>query len=288
MPHDPIPYDPTNLALVRPETRPPIDDFSTDWELDPICAELARLAYIRFDEGHEADLVAAMAKAGFTPPRCFGRKATGAQAFGTTIAGRTVFVSFRGTQADKWRDVVADIEFIPCEWGGPGLVHSGFWEAYASLRDEIGKWLEEQPETSLVITGHSLGAAMATLMAAHHPRAQLVTFGSPRVGTTPFAAQFAGRDVRRYVDCADFVTRVPLPRLLDCTHLEGETYIDSGVGLHRPPPDDSAIRSDRWSAGLAYLARYGWRFWENVPVRLGADHAPINYVSAVLGRRGAA
>lgn len=290
MPHDPIPYDPTYPALVRPESLPPIHDFSKDWDRDPVCAELSRLAYIRFDEGHEDDLAAAMSKAGFTTPRCFdGRykdRGTdkGAQAFGTTIPGSAVFVSFRGTQGDKWRDIVADIDFLPCDWGGPGTVHRGFWKAYSSLRETIVEWVGKQQEPALVITGHSLGAAMATLMAAQHPHADLVTFGSPRVGTTAFADQFAGRNVRRYVDCADFVTRVP-PALFDCIHIEGETYIDSGGRMHRPPPGEEAVRKDRRAAGRAYFLKHGWQLWKNVPFRFGADHAPINYVSAVLGRR---
>ena len=129
MAHDPIAYDPTYSGLLRPESRPPVEDFSATWERDAICAELSRLAYIRFDEGHEDELTAAMAGAGFTKPRTFSGKYRDdgkdkdAQAFATTIAGAAGFVAFRGTQADKWRDVVADLDFVPCEWGGPGKVH---------------------------------------------------------------------------------------------------------------------------------------------------------------------
>lgn len=286
MPHDPIPYDPTLAGLMRPESRPPIADFSTNWDLDAICAELSRLAYIRFDEGHEAELAAAMANAGFARPKCFGNKRSGGQAFGTTIAGRAAFVVFRGTQGDKWQDILADIRFLPCGWGGPGLVHRGFWTAYASLREEIAGWVGSQQEKALVITGHSLGAAMATLMAAEHSDADLATFGSPRVGSPAFAAQFAGRNARRYVDCADFVTRVPPP--LGAAHIDGLIYIDRHGACHRPPPGEGAIRADRWAAAPAYLVQHGWRLGVNVPVRSGADHAPINYVSALLGRRAAA
>lgn len=291
MAHDSIAYDPTYSALLRPESRPPIGDFSASWERDAVCAELSRLAYIRFDEGHEAELAAALAGAGFTAPRTFaGRYSDSgidrdAQAFATTIPGGAMFVAFRGTQADKWRDLVSDVDFLPTEWGGPGKVHRGFWKAYGSLRDPIAAWVGEQQEPSLVITGHSLGAAMATLMAAEQPTAELVTFGSPRVGTTPFVALFAGRNARRYVDCADLVTQVPPEGLLDARHVESQVYIDGAGRLHSPPPDAAFIASDRKAARLAYLRRYGWKFWKNVPSRFGADHAPINYVSALLGRR---
>ncbi|MFL6729379.1 MAG: hypothetical protein ACJ8D6_09205 [Sphingomicrobium sp.] len=33
------------------------------------------------------------------------------------------------------------------------------------------------------------------------------------------------------------------------------------------------------------LADHAWRFWRNVAVRDLADHAPVNYISGVLGRR---
>ena len=291
MAHDSIAYDPTYGALLRPESRPPVADLSASWERDAVCAELSRLAYIRFDEGHEAELAAALAGAGFTAPRTFaGRYSDSgidrdAQAFATTIPGGAMFVAFRGTQADKWRDLVSDVDFLPTEWGGPGKVHRGFWKAYASLRDAIAAWLSEQAPMPLVITGHSLGAAMATLMAAEQPKAKLVTFGSPRVGTTPFVALFAGRNARRYVDCADLVTQVPPEGLLDARHVVSQVYIDGAGRLHSPPPDAAAIARDRRAARFAYLRKYGWKFWKNVPSRFGADHAPINYVSALLGRR---
>ena len=64
-----------------------------------------------------------------------------------------------------------------------------------------------------------------------------------------------------------------------------EVTIDSGGRLHSPPPDAGFIARDRRAARLAYLRRHGWKFWKNVPSRLGADHAPINYVSALLGPR---
>ncbi|HEX6741457.1 MAG TPA: lipase family protein, partial [Sphingomicrobium sp.] len=276
MAQDSIAYDASYAALLRPESRPPLEDFSASWERDAVCAELARLAYIRFDEGHEEQLAAALGRAGFSAPKTFaGRYSDSgidrdAQAFATTIPGKAAFVAFRGTQADKWRDLVSDVDFLPMEWGGPGKVHRGFWKAYASLREPIAAWVGEQPQLPLVITGHSLGAAMATLMAAEHPQAELVTFGSPRVGTKPFVALFAGRNARRYVDCADAVTQVPPEGLLDARHVEAQVYIDGAGQFHDPAPDAAAIARDRRAARLAYLRKYGWKFWNNVPSRFGA------------------
>ena len=114
-----------------------------------------------------------------------------------------------------------------------------------------------------MVTGHSLGAAMATLMAARHPQAELVTFGSPRVGDEAFAAQFEDRDVRRYVDCNDVVTMVP-PGLIGYVHAGEMHYIDRFGIVHPKPPDASAIAEDRQIGRRDYRRRYAWQFWRNV------------------------
>ena len=134
-----------------------------------------------------------------------------------------------------------------------------------------------------MITGHSLGAAMATLLAAEREEAELVTFGSPRVGDPAFAALFAGRAVRRYVDCTDGVTAVP-PSLIGYAHLSGERYIDHSGLAHEDSPTAEALAEDRRAGRMIYASRYAWKIWRNVLVRELADHAPVNYVSGVSGR----
>ncbi|HEX6742050.1 MAG TPA: lipase family protein, partial [Sphingomicrobium sp.] len=116
------------------------------------------------------------------------------------------------------------------------------------------------------------------------PDAQLVTFGSPRVGDEGFAALFAGRDVRRYVDCTDLVTSVP-PQLLGYVHVGPERYIDCFGTVQEKPPSPEAIAEDRRFARGSYAVKHAWKVWRNVLIRDLADHAPVNYVSAVLGRR---
>jgi hypothetical protein len=288
MARDSIPYDPTWKSLNHPESRPAISDFADGWSLEQICAELSRLAYFRFDDGpeQEAELADALVKAGLAKPRCVSSADTGAQAFVTAMPGGALIVVFRGTQSDKFKDIEADAQFRLQEWAGPGRVHHGFMKAYQSLQREVRSALGMFPnyaEDKLVVTGHSLGAAMATLMASEFQKSTLVTFGSPRVGDKGFVEQFEGRDVRRYVDCTDFVSRVPPP--IGYGHVCKMRYIDRFGQIHYPPPDDASVDRDRRAAGLAYLAKYAWQVWKNVPVRSGADHAPINYVSALLGRR---
>ena len=65
----------------------------------------------------------------------------------------------------------------------------------------------------LYITGHSLGAAMATIACSRMEEfttvEQLTTFGSPRVGTRKFVKALETTHYR-YVNNNDIVTKVPL------------------------------------------------------------------------------
>jgi hypothetical protein len=63
-----------------------------------------------------------------------------------------------------------------------------------------------------LITGHSLGAALATLAAIVVKPAKLITFGSPRVGNEALCGLLDGVEVRRFVNCCDLITRIPPPR----------------------------------------------------------------------------
>src|SRR4051812_30440618 len=67
----------------------------------------------------------------------------------------------------------------------------GFWRAESALWPRVQDWLSKCGPGEVVVTGHSLGAAMATVTAARLPESRLVTFGSPRVGTRAFAAAFS-------------------------------------------------------------------------------------------------
>jgi pimeloyl-ACP methyl ester carboxylesterase len=277
-------YDPTNEALFHPERRPPLDDFAQGWTLDQICAELSRLAYIRFEKGDGAMLDGALTKAGFTAAEPFDDPKTSAQAFGTVAPDGTVFVVFRGTEFDSFKDALADASICLKPWSGAGLVHKGFLKTWNALQSGIEEWLGNVRGARLVVTGHSLGAAMATLMAGMHPHAVLVTFGSPRVGNRAFIESVARCDVRRYVDCSDIVTRLP-PPLFGYGHVGEKRYLDRKGRLRASPPSRWEVLGDRLMACVTYLFHDAWRFWRNAPARSAADHAPVNYVSAVLGRR---
>jgi predicted lipase len=90
-------------------------------------------------------------------------------------------VIFRGTEPTSWEDIKADVQFRR-----KGGIHRGFKDAlddiWVSL---IADYNKNAKGKQLVVTGHSLGAALATLYSHRicDPNSVCYTFGSPRVGT---------------------------------------------------------------------------------------------------------
>ena len=133
----------------------------------------------------------------------------------------------------------------------------------------------------LLVTGHSLGAALATLAAAIQSNVHLYTFGSPRVGNEAFRDAVAAIAVRaeRYIDNRDLVCRLPSERF-GYRHIGTPHFIDREGRVHdRAPENDSSLGSlfDALSVNRRRLAEL---FRGTLP-REFTDHAPINYVSAL-------
>ena len=144
-------------------------------------------------------------------------------------------VGFRGTSAaENWHTNV-NLDFtqdgeefcaLPC-----GRVHDGFNHLYKLLSEQglAGKFayaVNNYSIQKLLVTGHSLGAALATLFAydiatTRYPLAskmQVVTFGSPRVGDAEFAQQYRNHvpyTIAFRANCGtyDIITGVPLERI---------------------------------------------------------------------------
>jgi len=164
----------------------------------------------------------------------------------------------------------------------PGRVHSGFSASLSTILAQVEHWLHKTAPAHLVLTGHSLGAALATLLAARLAgqgcSIELVTFGSPRVGDEALVASLRPLAVRRYVNCTDTVTQLPPPLLY--YHVDGLHYIDRLGQIHTGDPLPISMLKDQRAAHRAYLPLM-WRAG-NLQWRGLADHAPINYVAALL------
>lgn len=251
-----------------------------------LCVELSRLAYCRSETTFafdQARVKTELGKIGFTAAGFFEsqqiKKDGGTHCFvSVSNDQKLAVVAFRGTDKDDPTNLGDDINGLKVAWEHGGQVHRGFRDALADVRGALEKALPGIPGR-LLFTGHSLGAALATLLAGVKTPDALYTFGSPLVGDADFVATLGGVKSFRYVDCCDIVTRVP-PAGLGYAHLGQPYYIalDRSVTFN---PGDDFIRKDRIEAFFEYPLKYqAWKA-ENVGVRELADHTPVNYVTAV-------
>lgn len=129
------------------------------------------------------------------------------------ISSSCTIIVFRGTSS--FRDFLTDFNLFPVSTPF-GRAHGGFVKSFLRLWPHLKKKIcGEKP---LIITGHSLGGALAQLCAlwANHDlnfkAALVVTYGQPRIGSFKLAKimneQFNGRYFR-IVRKMDIVARVP-------------------------------------------------------------------------------
>lgn len=133
-------------------------------------------------------------------------------------------LSFRGTQIQELSDLLADLEAGKRSEFSGGRVHHGFQKELDKLWPEILPMVNNIDK--LYVTGHSLGAAMATI-AANRIRDRviaLVTFGSPRVGTSEFVSSCSFDHFRVQNNCDD-VIKVP-PALMGFRHHTDSIYMN--------------------------------------------------------------
>jgi hypothetical protein len=195
---------------------------------------------------------------------------------------------FRGTEIRKragqfgihniMADVEADADILLVDSGHGGKVHRGFQEALDEIWEKKGllQYLrgKETPGRPFWFTGHSLGAALATLAAARYGRSQdLYTFGSPRVGDLDFKNGFPVK-AYRFVNHRDIVTRVPPPGLY--RHVGEEKYLDSQGLLRDGEEEPEEIGSASGSLEIPHAGGLNVLIPEAV-----VDHVPTLYATHI-------
>ena len=216
------------------------------------------------------------------------------------------FVAFRGTLPQSTPNWLTDAELIPRREGGPVrmLVHEGFqgaldgvWQSGQpeGVEQYLAEIVRNSPNLPWWFTGHSLGAALATLAVRRFGHAHaLYTYGSPKVGDAAFVAQVAHSVATHYriVNHRDIVTHFP--------HIPPFEHAGSLKQIEEPGTAnlDVARLSQRgrdlfgsnppWDAtAQEFLNRLGQlksNIAERRLLRSFADHAPIFY-SKILWNR---
>ena len=158
-----------------------------------------------------------------------------------------IVISFRGTEPKSLKDWVDDFKFAkksPYSACSGCELHEGFYDAYMALKSQIVSGLKDLGVTSstpLHITGHSLGAAMATVCAFDlnkdgYTVSQGFTFGEPRIGNKALADMFTSRigdsTIYRVTHWRDPVPHVPL-ELMGFHHVPREVWYNSNSSSYQ-------------------------------------------------------
>jgi len=200
---------------------------------------LAAASNLVYDDFNNPNIINTIKSWGFEKNKIRFFDSHGTQAF-LAVDDEKIIISFRGTEPDKLEDWVSDAEVR--KTSGPyGDVHRGFFKALGYVWPNIEDAIDDvrDKNQSIWITGHSLGAALATLATALIDTNEqaltvsgLYTFGSPRVGSHRFAKKFNAnnKSVFRFVNNNDVVTRVPLS--ITYSHVGTLMYFDDAGELH--------------------------------------------------------
>lgn len=251
-------------------------------------AELSRLAYRKHPTEAGASDPAPrtiLASVGLRETLFLDRRGT--QCLGVESAAASspcAVLAFRGTSEP--RDLLIDVAYRPMAWD-VGRVHGGFIDALQPVWPDLQPWLSAL-RVPLLLTGHSLGAALATLVAVRSKVAPcaVYTFGSPRAGDLDFArAAEARAPIHRVVNDLDVVATSP--GFQPFVHAGAPVRIDLNGGVHAADPSESLAGAPAathlrfgLAARLAGASAFRFLTVQGPPPEL-ADHAPANYVAGL-------
>jgi len=138
----------------------------------------------------------------FSPPTVFQTTDSEALVSYVTDNGEdTIIAVFEGTDPTDWSDWVTDLttDFVDSNMCSGCRVHEGFHNAYKSERDNVDTAVSAArarlPSATVVVVGHSLGAAIGQLYSVHlyndlSITPVVYTFGNPRVGNQAFSSYY--------------------------------------------------------------------------------------------------
>src|SRR6185436_867064 len=227
-------FDAPELLLAPPIMRAAYSDRMA-W----IMASLAQLVYEKFEDGGDTYdyLVAELSGGGFELLDWFNDKETDTQAF--LVANKAFAVlAFRGTEVTARHDIITDARALKISIPiieGKIRIHEGFNHAYSKVEAQIEQSLTDKlGDRPLYITGHSLGAALATVATKNIEKkkwfrdqlAACYTFGSPRVGNKTFGDDLKS-PIYRVVNTTDVVTVVPT---FGYRHVGDIRFLERGAG----------------------------------------------------------
>jgi triacylglycerol lipase len=233
-------------------------------------AKLSSIAYSNIKEAKSQ-----VKKLGFTTVEFYEKD--GAQAY--RFMNKTdLVIACRGTEPTEFNDISADLKALPVMAETISRVHQGFKaevdELWPAITEDINR--KANLGKTLWFCGHSLGAAMATIMASRclHDKeltnpVELYTFGSPRVGWRGYVKSL-GVTHHRWKNNNDIVTTVPL-WAMGYVHHGTEHYLNA-YGKYRKPTGWQLFK-DKW--------RGIWMGLKQGKIDSFGDHSMSEYIKHI-------
>ena len=233
----------------------------------------AKLASIAYNNTKEAKSQAK--RLGFTTTEFYNKE--GAQAY-RFMNKEDLVIACRGTEPTEFNDISADLKALPVMAETISRVHQGFKDEVDELWPDICEDINRKANLgkTLWFCGHSLGAAMATIMSSrclHNEElnnpVELYTFGSPRVGWRGYVKSL-GVTHHRWKNNNDIVTTVPL-WVMGYVHHGTEHYLNA-YGNYRKPTGWQLVK-DKW--------RGIWMGLKQGKIDSFGDHSMTEYIKHI-------
>lgn len=223
----------------------------------PTAARLSLLCHDVYDSGSSPSPV-------FTAAACC---TAGEFPFHVLSNHSTVVLVFRGTRAGGWG--LRKLGDLATQWwtsldmgqavvDGKYRVHRGFWNEITTIHPTLATMLRVHGVTRkrLLVTGHSAGAALATLAARYLHEAQVATaeavyvYASPRVGDRRYAASYP-LPLYRFETTDDLIPHFPPPPPFSP---QGWEYVHAGRRY---------VIRERLESGKRFLAQHNARHYRD-------------------------
>jgi triacylglycerol lipase len=230
-------------------------------------AKLSSIAY-----NNIKDVKKQVKKLGFTTVEFYEKD--GAQAY-RFMNKEDLVIACRGTEPTQFNDISADLKAFPVLAETVSRVHRGFKAEVDELWPDICDDLVGKKQ-KVWFCGHSLGAAMATIMASRcmfyasvPDPVELYTYGSPRVGWKGYVVHL-GVVHHRWKNNNDIVTTVPLA-IMGYKHHGTQHYLNA-YGKYRKPTGWQLFK-DKW--------RGIWMGLKQGKIDSFGDHSMAEYIKHI-------
>lgn len=179
-------------------------------------------------------------------------------------------IAVRGTYVASLHDWLTNARMGGVKGPSGHMVHAGFLRAAQSVLPQITQQLRGRSPSALHVVGHSLGGAMAGLLADSLGglgcRTRLYTFGAPRCGLEPHAEYLTHRlgaeNIYRVYHDTDMVPMVPLfpyshlPYGDNAYRLKGPGTLVS-IPAHYMPTHEKSVAGCSWKSLPVILPGHG-------------------------------